>query len=85
MAGVAGRGGRPPAFHHHHRAQGPDAPDDDATRVLDQSRRYIEDFDQAVAKSGTPLELMEEMLARYPTYGNRYTLFVAASSQFPSS
>ena len=32
----------------------PDAPDDDATRVLDQSRRYIEDFDQAVAKSGTP-------------------------------
>ena len=63
----------------------PDAPDDDATRVLDQSRRYIEDFDQAVAKSGTPLELMEEMLARYPTYGNRYTLFTAASSQFPSS
>ena len=62
----------------------PDAPDDDATRVLDQSRRYIEDFDQAVAKSGTPLELMEEMLARYPTYGNRYTLFTAASSQFPS-
>jgi hypothetical protein len=38
-----------------------------------------------VVKSGTPLELMEEMLARYPTYGNRYTLFVAASSQFPSS
>ena len=27
----------------------PDAPDDDAIRVLGQSRRYIEDFDQAVA------------------------------------
>jgi hypothetical protein len=27
----------------------PDAPDDNATRVLDQPRRYIEDFDQAVA------------------------------------
>ena len=63
----------------------PDAPDDDATRVLDQSRRYLEDFDQAVAKSGTARELIEEMLARYPTYGNRYTLFTAASSQFPSS
>ena len=63
----------------------PDAPDDDATRVLDQSRRYLEDFDQAVATSGTPRELIEEMLARYPTYGNRYTLFTAASSQFPSS
>ena len=62
----------------------PDAPDDDATRVLDQSRRYIEDFEQALATSGTPRELFEEMLARYPTYGNRYTLFVAASSQFPS-
>ena len=63
----------------------PDAPDDDATRVLDQSRRYIEDFDQALATSGTPRELLEEMLARYPAYGNRYTLFLAASSQFPSS
>ncbi len=62
----------------------PDAPDDDATRVLDQSRRYIEDFEQALATSGTPHELFEEMLARYPTYGNRYTLFLAASSQFPS-
>jgi len=62
----------------------PDAPDDDATRVLDQSRRYLEDFEQALATSGTPRELFEGMLARYPTYGNRYTLFLAASSQFPS-
>ena len=62
----------------------PDAPDDDATRVLDQSRRYIEDFEQAVATSSTPREVFEEMLARYPTYGNRYTLFLAASSQFPA-
>ena len=28
----------------------PDAPDDDATRVLDQSRRYIEDFDEAASR-----------------------------------
>ena len=62
----------------------PDAPDDDATRVLDQSRRYIEDFDQAVATSSTPREVFDAMLAKYPTYGNRYTLFVAASCQFPS-
>ena len=41
-------------------------------------------FEQALATSGTPHELFEEMLARYPTYGNRYTLFLAASSQFPS-
>jgi hypothetical protein len=62
----------------------PDAPDDNATRVLDQSRRYIEDFDQTVAKSSTPVEVMDIMLAKYPTYGNRYTLFAAAFSQFLS-
>jgi glyoxylase-like metal-dependent hydrolase (beta-lactamase superfamily II) len=62
----------------------PDAPDDNATRVLDQSRRYIEDFGQAVANSSAPREVMDVMLAKYPTYGNRYTLFVAASTQFPS-
>ena len=62
----------------------PDAPDDDATRVLDQSRRYIEDFEQTVTDSSTPAELIDAMLAKYPTYGNRYTLFAAASSQFPS-
>ena len=61
----------------------PHALDDDAARVLDQSRRYIEEFGQAVAKSSTPRELIEEMLALYPTHGNRYTLFAAASSQFP--
>ena len=62
----------------------PDAPDDNATRVLDQSRRYIEDFEQAVGKSSTPLEVIEAMLAKYPAFGNRYTLFAAAVSQFPS-
>lgn len=61
----------------------PGAPDDNATRVLDQSRRYIEDFDQIVAKSSTPTEVIDVMLGKYP-YGNRYTLFIAASTQFPS-
>ena len=62
----------------------PDAPDDNAIRVLDQSRRYIEDFDQTVAKSSTPPEVIDLMLTRYPSYGNRYTLFAAAFTQFPS-
>ena len=60
----------------------PGAPDDDAVRVLDQSRRYIEDFGSAVAKSSTPPEVIDAMLARYPDHGNRYTLFAAAYSQF---
>ncbi len=62
----------------------PDAPDNNASRVLDQSRRYIEDFEQAVARCDAPRELVEVMLAKYPTYGNRYTLFLAASTQFSS-
>ena len=62
----------------------PDAPDDDATRVLDQSRRYIEDFDRAVATSGAPQEVIATMLEKYPDHGNRYTLVIAASSQFAS-
>lgn len=59
-----------------------DAPDDNATRVLDQSRRYIQDFDQAVAQARTPADVIDHMLTTYPRFGNRYTLALAASSQF---
>jgi hypothetical protein len=52
--------------------------------VLDQSSRYLEDFDQTVARSSTPLEVIEGMLAKYPGYGNRYTPFRAAFTQFLS-
>lgn len=62
----------------------PDAPDDDATRVLDQSRRYIEDFDQVVAASSTPAEVVDAMASRYPGYGNLSTLLAGAYSQFTS-
>lgn len=60
----------------------PGAPDDNAARVLDQSRRYLEDFEQTVARSSTPREVIDGMLAKYPSYGNRYTLFAAAATQF---
>ena len=60
----------------------PQAPDDNAVRVLDQSRRYIEDFDAAVAQSSNPTELIDRMMQKYPTHGNPYTLFAAAASQF---
>ena len=60
----------------------PDAPDDDAARVIDQSRWYIEDFERELAVSGTARELIDRMLARYPDHGNRYTLFASATSQF---
>jgi glyoxylase-like metal-dependent hydrolase (beta-lactamase superfamily II) len=62
----------------------PDAPDDDATRVLDQSRHYIEDFEIAVSKSSSPPEVIVAMMEKYSAYGNPYTLFVAAYTQFGS-
>jgi hypothetical protein len=52
-------------------------------RVLDPSCRYIEDFESAAAKTSTPREIIDAMLARYPDHGNRYTLSAAAFTQFP--
>jgi glyoxylase-like metal-dependent hydrolase (beta-lactamase superfamily II) len=60
----------------------PDAPDDDAARQLAQSRRYIEDFDRAVQSSRSASQLIDTMMSNYGRYGNPYTLFAAAHSQF---
>jgi glyoxylase-like metal-dependent hydrolase (beta-lactamase superfamily II) len=62
----------------------PDAPDDDAARQIAQSRRYIEAFDQAVTKSSSAGDIISEMTSRFPNYGNPYTLFVSAHSQYPT-
>jgi glyoxylase-like metal-dependent hydrolase (beta-lactamase superfamily II) len=60
----------------------PDARDDSAVRILDQSRHYLEDFDKAVAHAGSAAEVIDAMMEKYTTYGNPYTLFAAAASQF---
>jgi glyoxylase-like metal-dependent hydrolase (beta-lactamase superfamily II) len=62
----------------------PDAPDNDAQRCIAQSRAYIKDFDSAAETSTSMSELMDTMMAKYSSYGNAYTLFAAAASQFPS-
>jgi glyoxylase-like metal-dependent hydrolase (beta-lactamase superfamily II) len=62
----------------------PNAPDDDANRVLDQSRQYLEDFEIALSKSSSPPEVIAAMTEKYSAYGNPYTLFVSAYSQFSS-
>jgi glyoxylase-like metal-dependent hydrolase (beta-lactamase superfamily II) len=60
----------------------PDAPDDDAVRQLTQSRRYIQDFDRALQSSQSASQLIDTMMSSYRGYGNPYTLFVSAHSQF---
>jgi hypothetical protein len=59
----------------------PQAPDDNAMRVLYQSRRYVEDFEAAVAQSSNTTELIDRMMHKYSTHPNPYTLFAAAASQ----
>jgi glyoxylase-like metal-dependent hydrolase (beta-lactamase superfamily II) len=59
----------------------PSARDDNAGRVLEQSRDYIEHFDKAVANSDTDEGIVQAMLANYPDHGNPYTLWVAAQGQ----
>lgn len=59
----------------------PAAAEDDARRILDQSRQYLLDFDEATAGAGSPADLVAAMLARYPDLGNPYTLWVAAHDQ----
>lgn len=60
----------------------PDAPDDGAARQLAQSRRYIEDFDRAVTSSASASQLIDTMMDSYGDYGNPYSLFLSAHSQF---
>jgi len=62
----------------------PGAPDDDALRILDQSRQYLHDFDRAVTDAGTAAGVVDAMLATYADLGNPYTLYAAAMTQFPS-
>jgi glyoxylase-like metal-dependent hydrolase (beta-lactamase superfamily II) len=59
----------------------PSAADDDADRILDQSRQYLSDFHEAATSCDSPQELISTMAARYPALGNPYTLWVAAHDQ----
>ena len=53
-------------------------PDDDAGRQIEDSRRYLAAFDDALQSSDSPEELIHRMTTAYPDLGNPYTLWVAA-------
>jgi glyoxylase-like metal-dependent hydrolase (beta-lactamase superfamily II) len=56
----------------------PLAADDDAHRQIEESRRYLADFETALEHSSTPPDLIARMTATYPDLANPYTLWVAA-------
>jgi glyoxylase-like metal-dependent hydrolase (beta-lactamase superfamily II) len=59
----------------------PGAPSNDGSRLLNQTRQCIHDFDQAVAASSSGQEVVSRMTAKYPGLGNPYTLWLAAYTQ----
>jgi glyoxylase-like metal-dependent hydrolase (beta-lactamase superfamily II) len=61
------------------------APDDDAARILDETRSYLSDFDDAAAASDSPRELVERMLVTQGWRGNPYTLWLAAGDLLGSA
>ncbi|MCI3270566.1 MBL fold metallo-hydrolase [Streptomyces cylindrosporus] len=56
----------------------PRATDDDARRQIEESRRYLTDFEAALERSATPRELIDRLTAARPEWANPYTLWVAA-------
>jgi hypothetical protein len=56
----------------------PNARDDDPSAILDATRTYIRDFDEAVTQAATPQELIDKMMRLHGDLGNPYTLWVAA-------
>ena len=53
--------------------------DDDGPRVIRQTRQYILDFQELAARTTTPKELYDQMLARYPEWLNRGALWSSAT------
>ena len=56
----------------------PQAVDDDAQRQIEESRQYIADFEAALARSSSPLGLIDRMMSIHGDRANPYTLWVAA-------
>ena len=58
--------------------------DDDATRVIAETRQYLDDVDELLKRSATPLEFFRAMLERYPTRLNPGALWGGAKALYPS-
>jgi glyoxylase-like metal-dependent hydrolase (beta-lactamase superfamily II) len=57
---------------------------DSSPRHIDETRRYIHDFNAGVAVTSTPLELYERVLALHPNRVNPGSLWAAAKAAKPS-
>jgi glyoxylase-like metal-dependent hydrolase (beta-lactamase superfamily II) len=60
----------------------PDAPHTEPARMIQETRQYIRDFEEAAAASASADELTNRMTERYPDFGNPWTLLFSAMSRF---
>lgn len=58
----------------------PAAADDETKRMLDETRKYIEDFAHAVKASGSARDIVATMSAKWPDHGNPTTLMASAAA-----
>ncbi len=56
----------------------PEAPDDEAEKMLNGTRSYIQDFAKAARSFGTVEEIVGAMRSKYPNHGNLTTLLFSA-------
>jgi glyoxylase-like metal-dependent hydrolase (beta-lactamase superfamily II) len=60
----------------------PESSDHEASRMLDETRSYINDFADGAQRLDGATELVESMKSKYPDFGNRWTLHFSAQSWF---
>jgi len=58
---------------------------DSSPRHIEETRRYLRDFNACVATTSAPLELYERMLSLHPNRVNPGSLWAAAKATKPSS
>jgi hypothetical protein len=58
----------------------PEARDDDAEKILNGTRSYIQDFAEAAKSLGTVEEIVGAMRSKYPDHGNLTTLLFSAKA-----
>jgi glyoxylase-like metal-dependent hydrolase (beta-lactamase superfamily II) len=56
----------------------PEAPDDEAEKILHCTRSYIQDFAEAARSFGTVEEIAGAMRSKYPNHGNLIALLFSA-------
>jgi glyoxylase-like metal-dependent hydrolase (beta-lactamase superfamily II) len=56
---------------------------DDSPKILDETRRYIRDFERLAMQTATARELYDEMLKLYPEWGNRGALWTSVRALKP--